>query len=86
MADWKTKVRLGDLHEAHQNGTMKIGDVARTLAKRLRRNRYAKDLERLIAKLEVVKNANSYDTCLAMLYDFGDEGHRIWIDSSRGPP
>lgn len=83
MADWKTTVRIGDLHESHQSGDMTISAVAKALATRLRKNRFAKDLEAVIARLGKVRSANAYDSCLKTLYDFGDHGHRIWLDSTR---
>lgn len=83
MADWKTTVRIGDLHESHESGAMTIAAVAKSLALRLRKNRFAKDLETVIGKLGKVRSTKSYDSCLKALYDFGDSGHRIWLDSTR---
>lgn len=83
MADWKTTVRLGDLHESYETGDMKITAVAKALAARLRKNRFAKDLEDVIARLVKVRSVRAYDSCLKTLYDFGDTGHRIWLDSTR---
>ena len=83
MADWKTTVRLGDLHGAREKGDMTIKDVAGALAKRLQKNRFAKDLEDVIARLKKVRSVSSYDSCLSDLYAFGDFNHRIWFDPSR---
>lgn len=83
MADWKTTVRIGDLHESHESGAMTIAAVAKSLAARLKKNRFAKDLEDVIGRLGKVRSVSAYDSCLKAIYDFGDFGHRIWLDSTR---
>jgi hypothetical protein len=83
MADWKTTVRVGDLHESHENGAMTIAAVAKSLATRLRKNRFSEDLSDVIGRLGKARSVRAYDSCLKVLYDFGDNGHRIWFDSAR---
>lgn len=82
MADWKTTLRIGDLHEAHQGGEMTIRDVAKQVADRLEKNRYSESLTSLISRLKKVRSVKAYDSCLEALYNFADAGHRIWVDSS----
>jgi len=82
MADWKTTVRIGDLHAARKRGEMTIREVGEKVAARLERNRYAGDLKRVISRLRRIRSVEAYDACLEKLYNFADVGHRIWIDSS----
>ncbi len=87
MPQWKTTVRLGDLHVPYQVSKMTIQDVGKELAKRLRANKYVEDIEMdctgALEDLEQgVKNAEEYDDILKELYDFGDFNNRIWFDPS----
>ena len=94
MNNWKTTIKIDDLHEARRSGEMTIQQVARALAERLKKNRYAKDGPHMcFAILDVIdgledmaeapeSTVDDYDQCLAELYDFGDAGKRIWVDSS----
>lgn len=79
MADWKTTVKLGDLHAAFKSGSIPITQVAKDLAERLRKSPYAEELEDEIFELENLEEVDEYDDVLAALYDFGDCGHRIWF-------
>lgn len=81
MANWKTKIELTDLHTAHRQGDMTIGAVAKELARRVEANTYGGYLKNLVARLRKVRSVPSYDSCLRELYDFGDDGHRIWVDT-----
>ena len=95
MSNWKTTVRIGDLHGAHEAGEITIQEVATALAKRFKANRYAKGgpdlsfgLLDVIDGLEEMGSdpectVEDYDEWLAELYSFGDRDHRIWVDSSR---
>jgi len=86
MARWKSTVHLTDLHDAHRNGTMTIQEVGKQLAIRLKSNMYAKhDLLDEIEELEDgVEDVDHYDSILHNIYDFGDYGHRIWIETIGG--
>lgn len=81
MVDWKTKIKVGDLHAAHRKGDMPITAVAKALAARIERNEFKNELAGLVARLRRVRNVRSYDSCLRTLYDFGDQDHRIWVDA-----
>lgn len=79
MPNWLTTVRVGDLHAVYKAGGL-ISYVALTLADRLRKNLYADMIGYEIGLLEEVMTVEEYDDVLERLYDFGDEGHRIWFD------
>jgi hypothetical protein len=81
MVSWKSTIQLADLHKAHQAGELTTSELGRTLAKRLRKSRYAGDLEGIAQELELVDDVDDYDRLLAALYDFGDRDHRIWINT-----
>lgn len=92
MVDWLTVVRLGDLHAARRRGEQDIRWVAGQLAARIRTNSYAPELADELEQLDDIADdeikeheeilIQHYDFVLRDLYDFGDEGHRIWFDSS----
>lgn len=84
MAQWKTKVLLGDLHRAHREGEITVSELAKRLAARLEKNRYAAEIEETIDELKHVESVEHYDECLHALYDFGDWDHRIWFDPDWG--
>lgn len=80
MANWKTTVEIGDLHNAHQSGKLTIAEVANTLADRLAKNAYGKALAPVIKRLKKAKDTRAYDACLKAVYDFGDLDHRVWLN------
>lgn len=74
MANWQSTVIVQDLHQAHQAGTMAIQEVARQLAERLKRNKFAHEfeLEDVIDNFEDMAKdpdttVNDYDTILSEL-------------------
>lgn len=94
MANWKTTVKIGDLHESYRNKEITAGQLSRLVCLRFRLNRYIKaaidsdspdydwDIENTLEEMEEgVEDADHYDNCLSTLYSFGDAGHCIWIDT-----
>jgi len=86
MIKWQSIVQLRDLHTAHQAGTISVQKVARSLAARLRRNKFSGEyeLEEIIEDLESLAkdpkaDVYDYDCILKNLYAFADDGNRIWI-------
>lgn len=83
MANWKTTVKIGDLHNSFEDGNLTIKEVGKEVADRLKRNNYADDcdLQDIIELLETEDyDVEGYDYILRMLYDYGDLYHRIWVD------
>ena len=81
MANWKTKVKLTDLHELFTEEEITINELGNKLADRLDESPYRGEIQDLIDELREVADVHEYDAVLEELYDFGDEGHRIWFDS-----
>jgi translation elongation factor EF-1beta len=84
MSRWKTTIRLGDLHSKYDAGELKIGDVARGLAERVRKNCFFEkggELDEIAEELDMVEDVEDYDFWLGVLYEFGDHDHRVWIDT-----
>lgn len=86
MANWRTKIRLTDLHELNKAKKIEPTELGKEVAKRLKATKYAKDevFEQIINLFEnEVFDIEDYDNALCELYDFADEGHRIWIETMR---
>lgn len=86
MPTWKNTIRIGDLHEDYQAGNLSIQKVGVELARRLKVKRIEDawgELEEIIERFESVDDVEDYDNVLRDLYDFGDSGHLLWVDSSR---
>jgi hypothetical protein len=80
LSPWNTEINLADIHSAYGNGDMTIQEVAAELAKRLKANpHYSPEVAAIAEKLLGVKDADEYDSLLSALYDYGDEGKRIWF-------
>lgn len=81
MANWETTVEIGDIHEAYNEDEIDIKEVGRRVAARLRENKYAEYLSEQIDALEQGEyDADGYDEILSEIYDFGDNGHRIFLN------
>lgn len=83
---WKTKVHLEDLHSAFHDGKITIQEVAAGVAKRLKLNKYAEELEEIIDYFislseDPEADVEEYDYVLGELYDFADFDHRIWVNA-----
>lgn len=87
MPNWKSTLDIKDLHIGYRAGTVTVQELAAGVAARFKTNRFAKDnlfAEDIIEQLEDVAEDKSstidmYDEALAELYDFADQGHRIWV-------
>lgn len=94
MANWKTRINIADAHCLYREGKIEISELARRVLAKVKENPYFKneeersfEAESILEDLEdlsVDKEATveDYDVILTALYDFGDEGHRIWVQSS----
>lgn len=82
MANWKTNIPIGDLHEEFENGLKTVQEVGKELAARLRKSPHAQDdrIIDLVDQLEALDDVEDYDYLLQELYDFGDQDHRIFFD------
>lgn len=94
MANWKTTVEIGDLHQAYRDEQISVQELGKAVAARFNVNTFVKtaldydspdfneDLEAaLIGMDEGLPCIEDYDYCLKTLYDFGDTDHKIWIDT-----
>lgn len=85
MANWQSTIRIGDLH-AKFDRDHDVEACATALAARIKANRFYRETNTLggiVEDLEVIDDVTEYDGCLRRLYDFGDHGHRIWVDSGK---
>lgn len=89
MINWKTTLKVRDLHKGLREGTLTAQEVAGKVAKLLTRNPYAADPELavLIDEFECLAEkkdatADEYDEVLDALYNYGDDDHRIWVDAA----
>lgn len=83
MANWKEKVFIRDILEMDVSETKKAGIE---LAKRLRKFKCSSDPKLLDIIEELENNVDEYDEdgfnlLLQDLYDWADEGHRLWIET-----
>lgn len=81
MANWKSTVDVYDIHLKVEENTITVPQAGKMLAERLRKNRYAPQIDDIIDMFENAESTEEYDWALGELYDFGDEGHRIWVNS-----
>lgn len=89
--DWDHHVELDDLHEAKDKGEMTIGQVAQAFAKRLEKiadEDLQADLAIPIENLKCINEdeddgsaMEEYNDLLQEIYDIGDAGKRLWINS-----
>ncbi len=87
---WKATIKIGDLHARYQAGELPIVEVAKQLADRVEKYRDKTFLEESDEWCELddiifwfredVQDVNDYDGVLAELYNWADEGHRLWVD------
>lgn len=89
MANWKSKLNISDLHSKWEKSEISTAEVAKEVAIRLKANKFAnlQELQNIIDDLENLgedseAHVDDYDYCLEQLYNFGDAGHRIWIETS----
>jgi hypothetical protein len=81
MANWKSEVYLADLFTDEEKGTMTINEIGKETAKRLKLNKYKDHILDIIERFECVESVGDYDYTLQDLYDYGDDSHKIWINT-----
>ena len=86
MNKWKTKINLDDLFDSYDNGQLSFEKMREEVIARLRANSFAsagedeEDFEKVIDEFVMAGDEEEFDYAMTMLYDFGDEGKRIWIE------
>ena len=88
--NWKARIKIGDLHGQHERGEMAITEVAIHLADRLAKYRDEQFTEEADEWYELddiiewfrcdVSDVEDYDGTLEELYNWADEGKRLWLD------
>lgn len=89
MANWKARVDVSDLWKAHRDGAMPIHELAHELADRLKHTlpgAYLEDYQYEgivdeLADFHEEDSVDNFDYILSQLYDWADEGHRLWIQT-----
>jgi len=83
MANWKQTLKIGDLWRLAQDKQIKPCEFSRLIAVRLRPlNAVLADRFRSI---DEDADFEEVDALLDELYDWGDKGHRCWIDRHTEP-
>jgi hypothetical protein len=87
---WKATIKIGDLHARYQAGELPIVEVAKQLADRVEKYRDKTFQPDTVAWDELddiifwfrddVQNVTDYDGVLDELYNWADEGRRLWVD------
>jgi hypothetical protein len=87
---WKATIKVGDLHARYQAGELPIVEVAKQLADRVEKFRDKTfteetdewhELDDIIFWFrEDVQDVTDYDGVLNELYNWADEGRRLWVD------
>ena len=77
MANWQNRLELKDLWEAHDLNKIDTSQLAKAVAKRIRKlkcyKEYEDDLEEIAIEFEACdNNDDEFDGILAELYDWGD--------------
>lgn len=88
MANWKATVNLKDLWKAYNElGSLPLHELAHETANRLKATlpgAYADDyqFESIVDELadfHPEDSVENFDYILLRLYDWADEGHRLWV-------
>lgn len=84
MPRWQHTLQIGDLHAKYEAKEIDVKKLATEFANRLKATPYKDDLDIVLAvgMLEGAEDIEEYDEALALVYDFGDGGHRLWVDTS----
>lgn len=85
MPRWKKVLNIGDLHEKYENKEITVSELSNQFADRLATLPYKEEPEINLAimMLREAEEIDEYDAALKMVYDFGDAGHQLWVDTSR---
>ena len=86
MANWKHEIKIGPLMEALKSGDKAVHEGAREIAELVRAAVPQRDqrLEEILAdfdSLDEDSGDEDFNYVIDDLYDWGDEGHRLWVDS-----
>ncbi len=87
--NWKNKIDISDVFSKYKEGEIEdITEVAKGLIKELRaiKEHVNKQIEKLfievsIEGLKIVNDEESFYEILEQLYDWGDRGKRLWIQT-----
>lgn len=80
MAIWEDTVVFEDLHDAYEDESMSIQEIAKQLADRLEKSLLGQDLldDGTLETLRDVGSVEEFDECLENVYDWADM-KRVWI-------
>jgi FMN phosphatase YigB (HAD superfamily) len=86
MPKWEKTLEVKDLWEKYENDEINIEDLSKQVAKRLETlypgdDRWM-DIQDFIDRFECVEDVEEFDDILDELYDWGDNGHRLWIKTA----
>lgn len=83
MPHWKHVLKIGDLHEKYKKQEITVQELSKQFADRLEKVPY--DDPVLVMAVELLREAEDieqYDEVLSIVYEFGDIGHRLWVDTT----
>lgn len=76
MAQWVHELNFKDLWEAHDKELIKLPDMAKEVAKRIKNapfyKKYEDDLEEIAEDFKHVEEVDEFDEILERLYDWAD--------------
>lgn len=88
MAQWKERINISKLHRLYENGVIGLNKLSKGIATKLRKTSYhiAGNVEMItiieeLMELTDTNTIDDYDVALDMLYDFGDEDRKLWIET-----
>jgi len=82
MAKWKKTLDISDLHQAYGDGSITIIQVAKEVHSRCLKLKI-NDIQfmNITSNFLLIEDIDDYDSVLSDLYDFGDEDHKLWINT-----
>ncbi len=84
MANWKHTLNIADIHDKYEEDE-DIESCAKAIAKRIEQlpPSISNDLiiKAIVDEFRRVQTVAQYDYVLGRLYDWGDLGHRLWINT-----
>ncbi len=85
MPPWKSTLNVVDLLHAHKKGRMKIDDVGREIAARIRANPLVEStvLQDIAEDFDKVRGPGTYNNAMSRLTAFGQREHRIRVVRTR---
>jgi len=87
MANWKYKIDISKEHHAFEDAECDIYVVVDKLVAELKMSPYAEYMDFTIERLESLRGipedeaVEEYDELLQEVYDFGNENHRLWVNT-----